>query len=510
MRVLSPSAGFAVTGTAAPTYWLTRWCILRLLGLVYAVAFLVAINQLLPLIGSDGLLPLSLYFDRVAAALGTKTAGCFRLPSLFWFSPSNSTLMLVSWTGFLLSLLAICGYTNAIILLLLWILYMSIVNAGQEWYGYGWEIQLLETGFLAIFLCPLTDMRPFPRRPPPFAIIVLFRWLICRIMLGAGLIKLRGDEAWRNGTALYYHFETQPLPGPLSRWLHFLPKTILRMGVWYNFLAELLAPLLVFWPRVARHIAGILIVVLQLILILSGNLSFLNWLTLVPAIACFDDGALRRVLPRKLAGKAAAAATTAEMSRPMVTVSLIVTCLVAVLSIAPVVNLLSPGQVMNTSFDRLNLVNTYGAFGSVGRERMNIVFEGTTDRDATDSAHWIPYVYKGLPVLPENPPPQVAPYQLRFDWQMWFAAMGSVEDYPWTLNLVYKLLQNNPSAASLFANRPFTTAPPRYIRAVLYRYSFVPPGNGDNLYWKREKIGEWLPPMSLESPLLLQYQHENK
>jgi hypothetical protein len=250
--------------------------------------------------------------------------------------------------------------------------------------------------------------------------------------------------------------------------------------------------------------------VLQLILILSGNLSFLNWLTLVPAIACFDDGALRRVLPRKLAGKAAAAATTAETSRPMVTVSLIVTCLVAVLSIAPVVNLLLPGQVMNTSFDRLSLVNTYGAFGSVGRERMNIVFEGTTDRDATDSAHWIPYVYKGLPVLPENPPPQVAPYQLRFDWQMWFAAMGSVEDYPWTLNLVYKLLQNKPSAASLFANRPFATAPPRYVRAVLYRYRFVPPGNGDNLYWKREKIGEWLPPMSLESPLLLQYQQENK
>ena len=108
--------------------------------------------------------------------------------------------------------------------LVLWLLYMSFVHVGQDWYGYGWEIQLLETGFLAIFLCPLLDLRPFPKRAPPPPIIGLFRWLIFRIMLGAGLIKMRGDEVWRNVTALYYHFETQPLPGPLSRWFHFLPR----------------------------------------------------------------------------------------------------------------------------------------------------------------------------------------------------------------------------------------------------------------------------------------------
>src|SRR6202012_5303620 len=173
------------------------------------------------------------------------------------------------------------GYANAPMLAILWLLYMSFVNAGQEWYGYGWEIQLLETGFLAIFLCPLADARPFPKRAPPMLIITLFRWLIFRIMLGSGLIKIRGDEVWRNSTALYYHFETQPLPGPLSRWFHFLPRMALKIGVWFNWLAELIAPCFVFWPPPPRHIAGAIIILFQLNLILSGNLSFLNWLTII-------------------------------------------------------------------------------------------------------------------------------------------------------------------------------------------------------------------------------------
>ena len=292
---------------------------------------------------------------------------------------------------------------------------------------------LLETGFLAIFLCPLLDMRPFPKHAPPMPIIVLFRWLIFRIMLGSGLIKIRGDEIWRNGTALYYHFETQPIPGPLSRWFHFLPHTVLKIGVWFNFLAELAAPWFVFWPRLARHIAGVVIVLFQVTLILSGNLSFLNWLTIIPALACFDDGFWSKLLPRRLVHKAEAAADNAEASRPMLTTAWVVTVIIAFLSIQPVINMLSPQQIMNTSFDPLDLVNTYGAFGTVGQERLNVVFEGTMDDDSSDNANWKPYIYKGLPVLPDKRPPQIAPYQLRLDWQMWFAAMSSPDEYPWTL-----------------------------------------------------------------------------
>jgi Lipase maturation factor len=283
-----------------PTYWLTRFLILRLLGIVYAVAFLVAINQILPLIGSHGLTPVDPFLRRVIESLGNKTAGFFRLPSIFWFTHSDSALLTVAWIGFLLSCVVAAGFANAPILFILWFLYMSFCNVGQEWYGYGWEIQLLETGFLAIFLCPLLDPRPFPKREPPLPIIILFRWLIFRIMFGAGLIKIRGDEIWRNSTALYYHFETQPMPGPLSRWFHFLPRLLLRMGVWFNWLAELVAPLFAFGPRIARHIAGIVMILLQVVLILSGNLSFLNWLTIIPALACFDDAFWARLLPHTL------------------------------------------------------------------------------------------------------------------------------------------------------------------------------------------------------------------
>jgi hypothetical protein len=362
-----------------PTYWLTRFVILRLLGAIYAVAFLVAINQIIPLIGVNGLLPLNTFIQRVINVLGSTGAGFARLPSIFWFAHSDANLLTAAWIGFVLSCLVMAGFANAIILAVLWILYMSFVHIGQDWYGYGWEIQLLETGFLAIFLCPLLDPRPFPKRAPPIQIIVLFRWLIFRIMFGSGMIKIRGDEVWRNGTALYYHFETQPLAGPLSRWFHFLPRVMLKMGVWYNFLAELIAPLFVFGPRLARHIAGIIIVLLQIILVLSGNLSFLNWLTILPALACFDDGFWSKLLPPIIVRKAETAMAIAEPSRPMKITAWIITILVAVLSIQPVFNILSPRQIMNTSFDPYDIVNTYGAFGSVGRERFNVVFEGTMD-----------------------------------------------------------------------------------------------------------------------------------
>ena len=487
-----------------PTYWLTRFVILRLLGAIYAVAFLVAINQIIPLIGSNGLLPVGIFLQRVSDALGTASAGFIRLPSLFWIAHSDTALLTFAWIGFIFSCVVVAGFANAPILAILWVLYMSFVHVGQDWYGYGWEIQLLETGFLAIFLCPLLDMRPFPKRAPPMPVIVLFRWLTFRIMFGAGMIKIRGDEVWRNGTALYYHFETQPLAGPLSRWFHFLPRVVLKIGVWYNFLAELVAPWFIFWPRIARHIAGSVIIILQIILVLSGNLSFLNWLTIVPALACFDDGFWSKILPASLVHRAKIAADNAEPSKSMTATAWTITVIIALLSIQPVFNILSPQQIMNTSFDPLDLVNTYGAFGSVGRERFNVVFEGTMDEHPDDSANWKAYPYKGLPVALDKRPPQVAPYHLRLDWQMWFASMSSPNEYPWTLNLISKLLHNDPGTLSLFAGNPFPDRPPRWIRAVLYRYSFAKPDNPKRLWWNRDKLGDWLPALSVNDPRLIE------
>jgi hypothetical protein len=488
-----------------PTYWLTRFLILRVLGVIYAVAFLVAINQIIPLIGSDGLLPAGIFLKRVRDVLGSTGAGFTRLPSIFWFAHSDNALLTAAWIGFGLSCIVVAGYANALLLAVLWFLYMSFVHVGQDWYGYGWEIQLLETGFLAIFLCPLLDLRPFPRRAPPMPVIGLFRWLVFRIMLGAALIKIRSDEMWRNGTALYYHFETQPMTGPLSRWFHFLPRVVLKTGIWYNFLAELIAPWFIFWPRLARHIAGSVIVILQIILILSGNLSFLNWLTIIPALACFDDGFWSKLLPRSLVRRAETARERAEPSRPMQITAWALTVVIALLSIEPVFNMLSPRQIMNTSFNRLDLVNTYGAFGWVGRERLNLVFEGTMDEVPDEKAVWKAYQYKGLPVELDKRPPQIAPYQLRLDWQMWFAAMSTPNEYPWTVNLVSKLLHNDPVVLGLFADNPFPRDPPRWVRAVLYRYSFAKPGNPEGRWWNRERVGDtWLPALSVNDPRLME------
>jgi hypothetical protein len=492
-----------------PTYWLTRFVILRLLGIVYAVAFLVAINQIIPLIGANGLLPVGVYLKEVSNALESDGAGFARLPSIFWLWHSDTALLTVAWVGFVLSCIVAAGYANSLILAVLWFLYMSIVHAGQDWYGYGWEIQLTETGFLAIFLCPLLDLRPFPRYAPPMPVIVLFRWLAFRIMLGSGLIKFRGDKIWRDSTALYYYFETQPIPGPLSRWFHFLPRILLKAGVWFNWLAELIAPWFVFWPRYLRHIAGSVIVLFQLFIILSGNLSFLNWLTIIPALACFDDGFWSRLLPKRLVSKAEAAANRAEESKPMLITSWTVAAAIALLSIQPVLNMLSPGQVMNTSFDPLDLVNTYGAFGSVGQERMNVVFEGTMDDNPDDKTNWKAYIYKGLPVLLDRQPPQIAPYQLRLDWQMWFASMSTPDEYPWTLNLVWKLLHNDPNAISLFADNPFPNKPPKFIRAVLYHYQFAKPGNIQNLWWTRQQVAIWISPTSTTDPRLVEFLKRN-
>jgi hypothetical protein len=478
------------------SYWLTRFVILRLLGFVYAVAFLVAAQQLVPLIGAKGLTSAHNFLSVVHSEFGSRTAGMLHMPTLFWFGVSDNGLSIFAWVGFGLSLVVLTGYANAILLAVLWGMYMSIVHVGQIWYGYGWEIQLLETGFLSIFLCPLIDGRPFPNSRPPILVFWLFRWLGFRIMVGAGLIKLRSDPCWRDLTCLYYHYETQPIPNPISRYLHFAPRWFHQIEALWNHFVELIVPWFSFGPRTARHVAGVLLVIFQVILFISGNLSFLNYLTIIPFLACFDDAFLSHFLPKLLVRRAEEAAAQSPPSRINDGIAVALSILVAYLSIAPVLNLVGGRQLMNYSFDPLDLVNTYGAFGTVGRERDEIIFEGTSDAFITGETKWMEYEFKAKPGDPNRRPPFIAPYQPRIDWQIWFAAMASPADYPWTFHFVWKLLHNDPRTLSLIANNPFPSAPPHYIRARLYRYQFAP--LGEKAWWKREPIGEWLPALSAD------------
>ncbi len=474
-----------------PSYALTCFLMLRLLGLVYVAAFYSLLTQVLPLIGEHGLLPASLYLKRVSDA---RWPGFLLLPSLFWVHLSDSFLLALSGLGLLLSIVVLCGYANAMVLAILWILYLSFVHIGQIFYGYGWEILLCETGFLAIFLCHFRQGRPLVWQPVRAPILWLFRWLALRIMLGAGLIKLRGDACWLDLTCLDFHFETQPLPNPLSPLFHFLPSWLHKIGVLWNHLNELILPLGIFAPRRVRHFAAISMILFQGSLILSGNLSFLNYLTIVPLLACLDDEWLSKLLPRRLCQAAKSLPSAAASTRFVV---MIVCGLILLLSIAPALNLISAQQRMNGSFDPLNLVNTYGAFGSVGKERYAVIFEGTSDAIPDETAHFVPYEFKCQPGDIARRPCVLSPLQLRLDWQVWFAAMSNPLAEPWTLHLVYKLLHNDAATLSLFAANPFASAPPRYIRAERYRYHMV--GYGQSGWWRRERIGSFLPPLSADN-----------
>jgi hypothetical protein len=486
--------------TEAAPYQFTRYMILRLLGLVYLVAFISLALQLEPLLGSDGLLPVPLFLERVAQHYGAGWPAFSELPSLFWWNASNTFMLTAAWTGAALSLGVLLGGTNAVLMAVLWFLYMSFVHVGQIFYSYGWEIQLLETGFLAIFLCPLRSVGPFPAAAPTRLLMGLFRWLVVRIMLGAGLIKLRGDACWTDLTCLVHHYETQPIPNPLSLYFHHLPVWCHKMGVLWNHLVELVVPVFCFGPRRLRHVAGVLLIAFQLSLIVSGNLSFLNWLTIVPALACLDDTFWTWILPKRLTE---AGATIVMPSRTHRYVVFALAALVAYLSIAPVRNLMADRQAMNSSFDSLNLVNTYGAFGSVDKERIELIIEGQDS-----NGQWREYEFKCKPGSLDRRPCTITPYHFRLDWQIWFAWRYPPGQQLWLVNLVYKLLHGNPTTLTLFENNPFPDAAPRAIRILAYKYRFQEPGKAG--WWTREPLRLYLPPLKAGDPDLLEYLRFHK
>ena len=485
------------------TWRLTRWVYLRLLGFVWSVAFLVAFNQALPLFGSDGLTPIAPVFAQIAEERGGPWAGFWKAPSIFWFHCSDGFLRGMAAVGLAGALALMLGVESAWLVAGLWLVYLSFIHAGGEWYGYGWEMLLVESGFLAIFLCPWRGVRLRGELPGLWVLAGLYRWVAFRLMLGAGLIKIRGDECWRDLTCLQYHYETQPNPSPLSWLLHKAPPWFQAGGVLWNHLVELILPFCAFGPRPLRRLAGAGFILFQSILICSGNLSFLNWLSLAVALWCLDDDALRRLIPRRW--RPAPKEEAPEPLRPsprLIPVALL-TAVVAVLSINPVLNLLSEDQAMNTSYDPWYLVNSYGAFGSVSKERDEVVIQGTNAEDPTES-DWRDYELPCKPGDVLRRPCLITPYHYRLDWQMWFVPLRlDLREHAWLANLVYKLLLGDRMARSLIASDPFPEAPPRRIRVQLYRYQFT--DWGEPGWWKRESLGTFLRPVSKDDPTLLRF-----
>ncbi|MFG3254966.1 lipase maturation factor family protein [Streptomyces sp. NPDC048172] len=466
----------------APGYGLSRLVLQRALACLYLVGFVSAALQFRALLGVHGLLPVRAFVRRVP----------FRAaPSLFQWRSTDRFFAGCAWAGAALSAAVAAGAADSVPLgvsmamwALLWLLYLSIVNVGQTWYSFGWESLLLEAGFLAVFLGN-DDVAP------PVLVLFLLRWLLFRVEFGAGLIKWRGDTCWRDLTCLYYHHETQPMPGPLSWYFHHLPKPLHRVEVAANHVAQLVVPFGLFLPQPFASAAAGLVIVTQLWLVLSGNFSWLNWLTIVIALSAVD--------PSPLTG------TPSYGDTPLWFAVLVcgVTALVAVLSYWPARNLLSHRQQMNRSFNPLHLVNTYGAFGSITRVRREIVLEGTAEERLTSATVWREYEFHGKPGDVRRLPRQFAPYHLRLDWQMWFGALSPAYTRGWFEPFVTRLLENDPPTVRLLRSNPFPGAPPVHLRALLYRYRFTTPAErretGD--WWHRTLIREFLPPVRTAAPV---------
>ncbi|AVZ76624.1 hypothetical protein SLUN_34850 [Streptomyces lunaelactis] len=459
-------------------YWLSRLVFQRALAGVYLIAFLTAALQFRALIGERGMLPVPAYVRRIPLR---------RAPSLFQLHYSDRYFALCAWTGALLSAALVAGAADRIPLwgamawwAALWVLYLSIVNVGQTWYGFGWESLLLETGFLAVFLGN-------ERTAPPVLVLWLLRWVLFRVEFGAGLIKIRGDECWRKLTCLYFHHETQPMPGPLSWFFHHLPKPLHRVEVAANHVTQLLIPVLLFTPQPVASAAAGMIVLTQLWLVLSGNFAWLNWITITLALSAVDASLI---------------ADPPALPAPPLWYEIVVIAVTALLlgrSYRPARNLLSRRQSMNRSYDPLHLVNAYGAFGTVGRVRQELVVEGTEETVLHPGTVWREYGFKGKPGDVRRMPRQFAPYHLRLDWMMWFAALSPAYARSWFGPFMERLLDGDRDTLRLLAHNPFPDAPPAYVRARVYRYRYTTwrELRATGAWWHRTYVREFLRPTRL-------------
>jgi hypothetical protein len=469
---------------ADPGAWLSRLVFTRGLALVYLIAFIAALRQFRPLIGTGGLTPVPRYLARTS----------FRqAPSVFALHWSDRFFAACCWAGIVLSAAALGGLADRLpvvgwmlLWLALWALYLSIVNVGQLWYGFGWETLLVETGFLAVFLGPA-------HVAPPTLVLWLLRWLLFRLEFGAGLIKMRGDRCWRDLTCLAYHHETQPMPNPASWWFHRLSPRLHRVETLANHVTQLVVVFGLLAPQPVASVAALVMVVTQGYLILSGNFAWLNLLTLVIALSVVDGRWYAAVLPID---------PPPQLSSPawFVGVVIVLTAVVAVLSWWPVRNLLSSHQLMNASFTRLRLVNSYGAFGSVTRIRHEVIVEATDDPDPGPDTVWREYEFRGKPGDPYRRPPQVAPYHLRLDWMLWFVGISPGYGRGWLVPFLGKLLVADPAMLRLLRSAPFGTQRPTYVRARLVRYRFTTRAErrATGAWWHRDHGRELVAPLSLD------------
>ena len=466
--------------------------ILRLIGTVYFIAFTSFGVQALGLVGSHGILPFADYFKSARQELGR--AAYWNLPAILWLRPTDGALTAVWIAGAVLALVAAAGIRQRTALAGCLVLWLSVCTVGQDFLSFQWDVLLSEAGFLALFADD-TPVRVF-----------LFRWLIFRLMFFSGAVKLlSGDPAWRNLTALSYHYETQPLPTPMAWYVCQLPLWFQKASTLFVFAAELIVPFLFFARRPVRHVAAWITIALQVLILTTGNYTFFNLLTIILALSLFIEWH-SAASPQAFSGQLSAISfrfvtnspAGHRQSRPGLFHKLLSIALASFIGMVSGLLFLelfsipvpTPGAAILRVVSPLRIVNSYGLFANMTTTRNEIVVEGSNDGDT-----WLPYEFPYKPGDVWRAPPVVEPHQPRLDWQMWFAALGTYQENRWFVSFMLRLLQGEPSVLHLLRRNPFPHAPPKYVRARLYLYRFT--HFGQRGWWSREERGLYFPPVSL-------------
>ncbi|HWP94943.1 MAG TPA: lipase maturation factor family protein [Gammaproteobacteria bacterium] len=464
------------------------------LGIIYCAAFASLGVQVLGLMGRQGILPVGEFLAYAGELLGARKYHL--VPSLFWLWHADAALVLACWTGAALALLVACGVFRTPLLVTLYVLYLSLVAAGEPWMSFQWDALLLECGFLAILL-------PSGSRLVPW----LYRWLVFRFMFLSGAVKLlSNDPSWADWTALYYHFQTQPLPNVLAWYAHHLPGWVHRAGVGATFFIELALPFLIFMPRRLRMMAAWGFVILQLAILLTGNYNFFNLLTLLMCLFLFDDQALRGSVPAAWRARAAAP----SQPRTPAAIAVIAALLLAA-GAGQMWNRLAPAtlpdglRTLAQTLAPFQVANAYGLFAVMTTRRYEIIVEGSRDGKI-----WHTYEFRYKPGDVMRRPPWLVPHQPRLDWQMWFAALETYRENMWFVRFCVALLKGSPPVLELLAQDPFAGAPPRYVRADLYEYWFSDAETRrlTGQWWVRERVGVYLPRISLRQTFEREEQSE--
>jgi predicted DCC family thiol-disulfide oxidoreductase YuxK len=483
-----------------PTYFSARRWFLSGLGLIFLIAFVSLWVQVDGLIGSGGISPIAELLPAARAQIGDRAYSI--LPTLCWFNSSDAFLHFLCGGGVVLALLLIFRIAPAISLLGLVTFYLSFAAAGDgflnPFLNYQWDALLIETGFFSIFLAP---WRLWPKRAdePPVsrAAVFLLKLLLFKLMFMSGVVKLTcGEDSWWNLTALDYHYWSQPLPTIFGWWADQSPEWFKKFSVAFCLVVEIIVPFFIWGPRRLRLMACGLLIFLQVIIGLTGNYNFFNLLTIALCLLLIDDSVWRRdgatvrydCLPRRSLGEGGS-------------IYAAVVVLVATLPFdawhiySSFQRYPEPPPQLVQRLETFRVVNGYGLFRVMTKDRKEIVVEGSAD-----GLDWKPYEFKWKPGEVNRAPGWCQPHQPRLDWQMWFAALGSVRQNPWFVQTVIALLHGKKEVAALFATNPFPDAPPRFVRASLYRYRFttVEEHRQTGAWWKREEVGEYLPSVSLE------------